>query len=199
MTNNIYTRSIALCLSFIVLSSCTGVRNDVERLLKPKVTENPYRDKKKRVYTPRTQTTHSTQEWAPTTRNGTGTVVQTHTQPPAHQGTRPSTPSPSDNKASDPMFAKPKSSPSTVTQVPTPPKPVTKDPTPPKPVENTTTTPAKPADKIYTVSLVANKPTHVYHPHNPSKIIRVTDANGIRYPSGTIMRVPGENIRFYVP
>ncbi len=207
MINYNYTRSIAVCLSLILLSSCVGVRNDIERLFKPKVTENPYRSAKTHTRTTRTQTpqTHSIQDWAPTTRHGTTGVVQAaghqgaNTSPPPRKiNIAGSTPPPSGNTSTDPMFAKPKTSPSTVTQVPTPPKPVAVAPPHPEP-KPSTVTPPRPAEKIYTVSLVANKPTHVYHPLSPTKIIRITDANGIKYRSGTIMRVPGENIRFYVP
>ncbi len=213
MTNNIYTRGISICLSLIILSSCAGVRHDIEQFFKPKVSENPYRGATPTAHTPRTQTssTHATkpqsvQQWTPTTRNSTpATTPQPRPQTPTQPIAQPSTPSQKINIAANtpPPSASSNNS-STVTQIATPAAPSGAAVTPanPKPPTQPVVAPPaqpQPAKDIFTVSLVAGKPTHVHHPHNPAKIIRVTNAQGVKYPSGTIMRVPGEDIRFYVP
>ncbi len=198
MKTTILLRTSALSLAMVFLSSCTGLSGDIRKVFAPNVSENPYRGATPPSHTPRSTSAQGVSEWAPTTRQAASPAVPTQqaraqvavTPPPAKIDlSKPPVPTPA-KPAVKPVM-----------------KPQEKLPPPPRAVPPSTVTQAQapevevpvPQGEIYRVVVVPQKPTHVYHPLNSAKIIRITDKNGKRYPSGTVMRVPNESIRFYVP
>ncbi len=210
------------CLTALALSSCTSIQHSVARLQSSFVDENPYSppSSKKKTPPPPVKKSPTFRErlaqWAPTRSKTSSGYTPFPTQPhtaatrAAASPTRPASLAPA--KKATPAK---KTTPAKKIAK----RPITKKPSPTLPPidpiatrSTTSKAKAKPASKassrtkaannkgkVYRVRYVPGRPTHILHPTKRNVIVRITDKKGNKPPKGTIMRVPNENIRFYIP
>ncbi len=201
--------------SLLLLSSCAGFHRTVARVHSSMVGEAPYAEPvaAKAAPVPPQQTLSYKQklaQWSPTLSSPpkplpgyTPFPDQNHANKPA--GTVRVNPryESSSTKRTIKSAPKPKTKPARTTKSSTKPTPKPKAKPAPKAKPKAKPAPkAKTSDtknRIYKVRYVPGKTTHVQHPHDRKTIIRITDKEGNKPAKGTIMRVPGENVRFYVP
>ncbi len=194
-------------LLLLLLSSCAGVHRTVARVHSSMVGEAPYAEPvaaKTTAPVPPEQTLSYKQrlaQWAPTLSSppkplpGYTPFPDTNYSDKAAGSVRVNPRYESSYKRKPKTTRVSKSKPKVTSKPKAAPKPkVTRKP---KPSSNTSSLGNK--GRIYKVRYVPGKPTHVQHPHDRKTIIRITDKQGNKPAKGTIMRVPGENVRFYVP
>ncbi len=205
-----------ISITTLALSSCTSIQHGVARIQSSFVAENPYSppSSKKKTPPPPAKKTPTFRErlaqWAPTREKSSsgytpfptqtyasGAPAKVAAKRPASSAPAPKRPAPK-KVASRPVTKK---KPSALPPI----DPIAarssaskaKAKRTPAAAPRTKTSNSK--GKIYQVRYVPGRSSHILHPTKRNVIVRITDKKGNKPPKGTIMRVPNENIRFYIP